>query len=109
MRTIAPLRVTGSALAAAANSTVPSPCPDAPDRIDSQAPSAVAVHEHSRAADTVTVPLPPCAPIAPAPVGVTLQRVNEEGDVEVVADEPQAISVAQARRRAGAGQRVGMA
>jgi hypothetical protein len=57
--------------------------------MDSHGPSAEAVHEHSRAADTVTVPVPPAAGTALPPLTVTLHRVNEVGAVAVEAEDPQ--------------------
>jgi hypothetical protein len=46
-------------LAAAVTSTVPSPCPEAPPLIASHCPSTDADQEHSRAADTLKLRLPP--------------------------------------------------
>jgi hypothetical protein len=58
---IEPRRIWGSGLTPAANSTVPSPCPVAPDLMVSHVPSAVADQAHSRAAATATDAVPPSA------------------------------------------------
>src|SRR3990170_1369165 len=50
LRTTEPRRTSGSGLADAATSTVPSPCPDAPALIASHAASTEAAQAHSRAA-----------------------------------------------------------
>jgi hypothetical protein len=92
LRITAPRRTAGSGLDAAANSTVPSPCPFAPARIVSHAPSVDADQAHSRAADTVMVPTPPCAGTLPPPFVVTAQRVIVVGDVTVLDDDPQPAS-----------------
>src|SRR5687767_3170341 len=85
---MAPLRVAGSGLVLAGNSTVAAASPVPADLIESHAPSADAVQEHSRAADTATEPAPPCAGRLFVPLSVTAHRVREVGDVAVVADDP---------------------
>ena len=58
---IAPRRVDGSALAETRYAIDPSPCPLAPAVIAIQFASVDAVHAHSRATLTATVPVPPAA------------------------------------------------
>src|SRR5262245_27252046 len=58
---IAPRRVTGSAFAPTRYAILPSPCPSLPEVISIQDDCGIAVHAHSRAAPTLTVPVPPVA------------------------------------------------
>ena len=89
--TIPPLRVTGSELAAALNCTVPSPCPLPPDMTLNHSASVDAVHWHSRAAATVTLPLPPPAGIVePGLPTVTEHLDSAEGEVTVLVSDPHA-------------------
>ena len=85
-------------MAAAETSTVPSPCPEVPALMASHCPSTDADQEHSRAADTLKLRLPPCAGTCPSPLTVTEQRLIGEGpvDVAVVAEEPQPARPARA-------------
>jgi hypothetical protein len=89
-----PRRLDGSGFDAATNSTEPSPCPLAAPRIVSHAEDDEAVHAHSRAADTVTRPLPPDAGtlMSEAP-SVTPHCGTVAGAVDVVEEEPQAAEV----------------
>jgi hypothetical protein len=56
----------------------------------SQLPSVDAVHAHSRAAETLMVPDPPCAGTLPLPLALRPHRGSVVGDVTVDEDEPQA-------------------
>jgi hypothetical protein len=56
----------------------------------SQVPSVEAVHAHSRAAETLMVPDPPCAGTLPLPLALRPHRGSVVGDVTVDEDEPQA-------------------
>ena len=67
--------------AAAATSTVPSPCPDAPALIASHAASTDAAQAHSRAAETVKLLVAPGAGTCPSPLTVTAHRLIGDGDV----------------------------
>jgi hypothetical protein len=93
-RTTEPRRTCGSGLAAAATSTDPSPCPDAPVLMASQVASTEAVQAHSRAAETLKLLVAPAAGTCPSPLTVTAHRLIEDGDVAVavVADEPQPLT-----------------
>ena len=102
-RTTEPRRTRGSGLAAAATSTVPSPCPEAPALMASQVASTDAAQAHSRAAETVKLLVAPAAGTCPSPLTVTAHRLIEDGDVAVavVADEPQPLTpIAAIRVRA---------
>ena len=101
LATMAPRRVTGSGLADAANSTVPSPWPLPPDFRLSHAPSTVADHAHSRAAVTAMAALPPSEGSGPSTGCIVIaQRLTLVGEVTeetLVEEEPQACSAASAR------------
>ena len=64
LTTIVPWRGTGSGFSATRNDTLPSPCPDAGGMMVIQGACVDAVHEHSRGAPTVAVPVPPFGPNA---------------------------------------------
>jgi hypothetical protein len=77
-----PLRATGSPLAAAANSTVPLPCPERPAVMLSHGTSGSAVHSHSRSVLTGIAPLPPSAGrVAVGASNATAHLDNADGDV----------------------------
>ena len=101
--------MTGSGLADAANSTVPSPWPLVPDFRLSHAPSALADHAHSRAAVTAMAALPPSAGSGPSTGRIVIaQRLMLVGDVTeetLVEEDPQACSAARARPASAARQR----
>lgn len=81
LTTIPPSRATGSGLGAAVKCTVPSPWPLFALTL-SHAASGAAVHWHSRAAETVMLPLPPAAGIvAPALPTVRAHLLTVEGGV----------------------------
>jgi hypothetical protein len=61
LTTISPSRVAGAALAAATNSTLPLPCPDAGDRFEIQLACVETVQAHSGGAVTETADVPPPA------------------------------------------------
>jgi hypothetical protein len=97
LTTIAALRGDGSAFALALNATVPGPCPDAPAVIFSHAPSALAVHWHSRSVLTVMEPAPPPAGrVEGFAEVVTAHFAVVEGAVDVVAVDPQPAAPAAA-------------
>ena len=93
--------MTGSGLADAANSTVPSPWPLLPDFRLSHPPSTLADHAHSRAAVTATTALPPSAGSGPSTGCIVIaQRLMLVGDVTeetLVEEEPHACSATSAR------------
>jgi hypothetical protein len=62
----------------------------------SHPPSADADHEHSRAADTESLPDPPCAGSELVPLTVTLQRVTVDGEVTVFVEDPQLARLSRA-------------
>jgi hypothetical protein len=96
--TTAPRRTTGSGLRTVASSTVPLPCPLAPDLMLSHDDSVDADHAHSRAADTATVAEPASAGTSPPPSSATPQRVNDDGEVTVVVEDPQAAASKRAQQ-----------
>jgi hypothetical protein len=53
-------------------------------------PSVDADHEHSRAADTPIVLVPPWAGRVPPPFKATVHRERDEGAVVVLTDDPHA-------------------
>ena len=77
----------GLGLLAAEYWIAPSPWPEGVDVIDSHGASVDAVHGHSRAADTVSVPVPPLAATEVAPPRDTAHRVPL-GLTVVLVDEP---------------------
>jgi len=86
---IAPRRICGSGLAVAANSTVPSPCPLAPDLMLSHVPSTDADQAHSRAAVRLMEAVPPVAGKGVSRPCIDIaHRLIDVGDVIVVAAEP---------------------
>jgi hypothetical protein len=85
--TTLPRRTAGAGLLVAEYWMVPSPWPDCPAVIVSHGTSLDAVHVHSRAAEMLTVPVPPSAATDEPPARETAQRV-EEGLTIVVVDEP---------------------
>lgn len=101
LATIAPRRITGSGLADAANSTIPSPWPVFPDFRVSHAPSTLADQVHSRAAVTPMAALPPSAGSGPSTGRIVIaQRLTLVGEVTeetLVEDEPQAWKKRSAR------------
>lgn len=102
LTTTPPVRVTGSGFAAASKRTVPSPWPLAAPVTLSQFASADAVHWHSRAALTETLPLPPPAGI----VDVALPTVRSHRDTvvgaaTVLVDDPHAAAARTAHAAAG--------
>jgi endonuclease/exonuclease/phosphatase family metal-dependent hydrolase len=87
----------------------PSPWPSLPEVISIQDDCALAVHAHSRAAPTLTVPVPPVAlKLDVVLVMVTAHRV-EEGPVTletlVVAELPQPAAISAAAQAHGRGPR----
>src|SRR6185312_7860032 len=83
-----PLRVEGSAFAATLNGTVVSPCPCVEPPSWIQLPAAAAVHWHSRAVDTVSVPSPPAAENEVGVAVAVMPHFIAEGDVTLsFADE----------------------
>jgi len=86
--TMFPRRSAGAGLLAAEYCTTPSPWPEGVDEIVSHEASLDAVHVHSRAAETFTVPVPPLAAMDVPPVREIAQRVAE-GLTTVLVDEPQ--------------------
>jgi hypothetical protein len=65
---MAPRRSAGSALAATEYVMVPLPCPSLPAVIATHGTSLTADHEHSRAAVTAALPVPPVAGIVGVPL-----------------------------------------
>jgi hypothetical protein len=91
----APRRTAGAGLLAAEYCTAPSPCPDGVDVIVNQGASLDADHVHSRAVDTVMVPVPPLAATDVAPARDIAQRVLL-GLTAVLVDEPHAVAASSA-------------
>jgi hypothetical protein len=87
-----PRRCAGEGLPAAEYWMAPSPWPEGPDVIVSHGASLVAAHGHSRAADTLTVPVPPLAAMDEPPVKLIAQRVPD-GLITVLVDEPQPTAI----------------
>jgi endonuclease/exonuclease/phosphatase family metal-dependent hydrolase len=107
---ITPRRVIGSAFAPTRYAILPSPWPSLPEVISIQDDCALAVHAHSRAAPTLTVPGPPVAlKLDVVLVMVIAQRGFEEGPVtlvtSVVAELPQPAAITAAAQTNGRGPR----
>ena len=83
-----PRRTDGVGLLAAEYWMVPSPWPDGVEVIASHGASLDAVHGHSRAAETVTVPVPPPAATGVAPPREIAHRVPD-GLTTVLVEDPQ--------------------
>lgn len=73
----------------------PSPCPDGVEVIVNQGASLDADHVHSRAVETVMVPVPPLAATDVAPARDIAQRVLL-GPTTVLVDEPHADAASSA-------------
>ena len=73
----------------------PSPCPDGVEVIVNQGTSLDADHVHSRAVETVMVPVPPLAATGVAPARDIAQRVLL-GPTTVLVDEPHADAASSA-------------
>jgi hypothetical protein len=85
-----PLRTTGSGLAEAANWTVPSPWPELPDGIVSQAASDWADHWHSRSVEMGIEPVPPEADkVEDGASNATAHFDTEDGEMTVLPELPQ--------------------
>jgi hypothetical protein len=95
---MAPRRVTGSGFALMRYSIVPSPCPSFPDVIWIHATDAEDAHVHSRAAETVTLPVPPDGEKLDELFAMVNWQREAVGPVTlVVAELPHACAVTAAR------------
>jgi len=83
--------------------TVPFPCPSFPPVIEIHGFSLAADHAHSRAAETVALPLPPDADTVGVPTVTATWHFADEGDrgLVIVDDDPQAATMREERKRAG--------
>src|SRR6516164_4519492 len=104
----APVRTTGSTLAAVVNWIVPGPWPELPDVMLSQLESDVAVHWHSRSVVTATDPVPPAAGRVEADgSNATVHLLSVVGVVTVLPEEPHAVRPSAQAKIPNAGAKYG--
>ncbi len=107
-----PSRARGAGLAATAKPNDAGPCPEACFGKLIHCVALAALHEHSRAVASVTLPVPPAAPNARVKAVTEIWHLSAVGPARVVAPSPHAPAQAAVRaarrhaaRRTGRGER----